>query len=145
MAIEKKDIIRHEDTTIMLPATSKQGQVTFESDGTKRQRREMLANGVVLHWTPDEHFTSDLIAYINANYPQLTTLTLATDYILENSTFNIEPIYIVNDKVGIGTTNPIEKLHIEGNVLVNGTIKTSEIRSATNLTLYSDGADETIS
>lgn len=145
MAIEYKDIIRLEGTTLTLPSTCKAGQVGFETDGTKRMRREMVVDGVVLHWTPDEHFTSDLVAYTNANYPQLTTLTLAADYILENSTFNIEPIYIVGNNVGIGTTNPIEKLHVEGNVLVNGIIKTSEIAGYNNdltlLNLTNDGDD----
>lgn len=145
MAIEFKDIIRLEGTTILLPTKCKAGQVGFEIDGTERQRREMLANGVVLHWTPDENFSSDLVGYTNANFPQLTTLKLATDYILGNSSLVIEPIYIVGNNVGIGTSNPIEKLHVEGNMLVNGITKTSEIRSATNLALYSDGADETIS
>jgi hypothetical protein len=40
--------------------------------------------------------------------------------------------------VGIGTTNPTEKLHLQGNALVNGTLITNSIRTLTgeNLTIY---------
>ena len=55
MANENKDVIRHEDSTANLPSTSKPGMVTFETDVLQRQRRVMIDDNTVLHWTSDEN------------------------------------------------------------------------------------------
>jgi hypothetical protein len=84
MGTTNADIIRHEDTSASLPSTSRNGQLTFETDGSKRQRRVPVAGGSALHWTPDELLTALLIPYTNAGAPGVTTIKGALDYIIEN-------------------------------------------------------------
>lgn len=84
MPNENKDVIRHEDTTAALPASSRNGQHTFESDGTFRARRAMIAGAPVKHWTPDEDFTADIPGYTNSVIPGVTNVNDALDHIIAN-------------------------------------------------------------
>lgn len=79
---ENKDVIRHEDTTVNLPTSSRAGQVTFETDGLFRQRRVLLGSGLAHFWTPDDKFTAEIPAYTNGAVPSASNVKDALDAIL---------------------------------------------------------------
>jgi hypothetical protein len=83
MANEDKDVIRHEDTTAALPSTSRNGQVTFETDSNRRLYHATL-DGTANHWTPDEKMTADISAYTNGGVPSLSNVKDALDYVITN-------------------------------------------------------------
>lgn len=82
MSNENKDVIRHEDTTVALPTSSRGGQVTFETDALYRQRRTLLGTGAAHYWTPDDKFTAAIPSYTNGAIPSATNVKEALDTIL---------------------------------------------------------------
>ena len=81
MANEYKDVVRHEDTTANLPSTTRNGQVTFETDLQRRQLHPTV-DGTKNHWTPDEKFTADIPSYTNIGVPAITTVKEMLDFLL---------------------------------------------------------------
>lgn len=77
------DVIRHEDTTADLPTTTRNGQVTFETDNNKRQLRKTIA-GASNYWTPDDTFTAAIPSYTNVKNSSFHTVKDALDYIVAN-------------------------------------------------------------
>lgn len=82
------DVIRHEDTVADLPSTTRNGQVTFETDGNKRQLRKTLA-GASNYWTPDDKFTAAIPAYTYPN-KAFATVKDALDYIMARVSAGIQ-------------------------------------------------------
>jgi len=80
MANENKDVIRHEDTAANLLASTRPGQLGFETDGNHRMIRPELATGSGYHFTPDEKFDSHIPAYSNAINPALTNVWEGLDF-----------------------------------------------------------------
>lgn len=87
MANTNANVIRYENTTTYLPATSDLGQTTYETDALQRQRRALM-NSTVRHWTPDENFSASISSYSNATYLGLSDVKLALDYLLNNIVFD---------------------------------------------------------
>ena len=85
MSTENKDILRHEDTTTSLPSTSRNEQVTFETD-LQRRMRHATSDGSANLWTPDEKFNAAIPAYANGLVPALGTVKDALDYLISATT-----------------------------------------------------------
>ena len=85
---EYADVIRHEDTTAALPASTRNGQTTYETDSNKRQLHKNLA-GTASYWTPDDKFTAAIPAY---TYPgsAFATVKDALDYIMSRVSAGIQ-------------------------------------------------------
>lgn len=105
MAILYSDVIRHEDSSSNLIASSRAGQTTYETDGNRRQLHSTL-DGAPNYWTPDDKFAATIPTYTNITYPAVTNVSNALDSIIadssnfgntvftEDSTF-IEPIPVI--------------------------------------------------
>jgi hypothetical protein len=87
MANVNEDVIRHEDTTANLPTSSRNGQVTFETDSNKRMRHALLS-GEGHFWTPDDKLTAAIPSYTNGSFPTLATVKDALDYLLAHATLS---------------------------------------------------------
>ena len=84
MAIQYDDVIRHEDSSANLIASSRAGQTTYETDGNRRQLHSTL-DGSPNYWTPDDKFSASIPTYTNITYPAVTNVTQALDAIVADS------------------------------------------------------------
>ena len=113
MTTEYKDVLRHEDTTVNLPSTTRNQQTTYETDLQRRQLHA-TADGSPNHWTPDEKFNADIPAYSNTEVPSITTVKQMLDYLLSAVTYSGGVVYSSTNLpavagVGIFWFDPVTK------------------------------------
>ena len=113
----------------------------YSSSGTPINKTELLLE---LEARINSLNTTLLTEYYNITECDVIFVDASGDIITGYLNVDSGTLYVddVNDKVGIGTTIPTEKLDVDGNTIIRGTLDTTNLDVAANIrgeTLYVDG------
>jgi hypothetical protein len=132
MANTNADVIRHEDTTANLSSTTRSGQTSYETDGSRRLLHK-TTDGVGNYWTPDNADGSRTATYFKVGSNQVvgargTALTSALTTLTSQDPGSPDYDLTVTDSSPFGLSTSDEMKTLIG-VVKNTALRVSELEA----------------